>query len=44
MATSEADIAAQLLERLLADPMFRAEFRRDPAAACRASAWRPESP
>src|SRR3954454_14570861 len=35
MATSEADIAAQLIERLLADPSFRAEFRRDPASACR---------
>src|SRR5919199_92593 len=35
MATSEADIAAQLIERLLADPAFRSEFRRDPAAACR---------
>src|SRR5688572_10242114 len=35
MATSEADIAAQLIERLLGDPAFRAEFRRDPASACR---------
>ena len=35
MATSEADIAAQLIERLLGDPKFRAEFRRDPASACR---------
>ena len=35
MATSEADIAAQLIERLLGDPKFRTEFRRDPAAACR---------
>ena len=35
MATSEADIAAQLIERLLGDPEFRTEFRRDPAAACR---------
>ena len=35
MATSEADIAAQLIERLLADPEFRAQFRRDPATACR---------
>src|SRR5215210_2313948 len=35
MATSEADIAAQLIERLLGDPTFRAEFRRDPATACR---------
>src|SRR5918992_2338462 len=32
---SESDIAAQLIERLLVDPAFRAEFRRDPAAACR---------
>src|SRR3954468_10446542 len=37
MATSEADIAAQLIERLLADPSFRAEFRRAPAGACRAA-------
>src|SRR5215208_7208807 len=35
MATSEADIAAQLIERLLGDPEFRTEFRRDPASACR---------
>ena len=35
MATSEADIAAHLIERLLGDPGFRAAFRRDPAAACR---------
>src|SRR5215216_3673366 len=35
MATSEADIAAQLIERLLGDPEFRAEFRKDPANACR---------
>ncbi|HKG63554.1 MAG TPA: CHAP domain-containing protein [Solirubrobacteraceae bacterium] len=35
MASSEADIAAQLIERLLGDPAFRTEFRRDPAAACR---------
>jgi putative modified peptide len=35
VATSEADIAAQLIERLLGDPAFRTEFRRDPAAACR---------
>src|SRR4051812_43995473 len=35
MATSEADIAAKLIERLLADPEFRARFRRDPAGACR---------
>src|SRR5688572_24486263 len=35
MATSEADIAAQLIERLLGDPAFRTEFRKDPASACR---------
>ncbi|MDA0173877.1 CHAP domain-containing protein, partial [Solirubrobacter taibaiensis] len=37
MATSptEADVAARLIERLLADPSFRARFRRDPAGACR---------
>src|SRR4051794_19395137 len=35
MATSEADVAAKLIERLLADPAFRAKFRRDPATACR---------
>src|SRR3954447_6440404 len=37
MATSptEADVAAKLIERLLADPAFRARFRRDPAGACR---------
>src|SRR5206468_3130451 len=34
-ASSEADVAAKLIERLLADPAFRAKFRRDPAAACR---------
>ena len=34
-ASSEADVAAQLIERLLADPAFRARFRRDPAGACR---------
>jgi hypothetical protein len=27
-------LAGQLIERLLVDPEFRAEFRRDPAAAC----------
>src|SRR3712207_5833054 len=37
MATSpsEADVAARLIERLLADPSFRARFRRDPVATCR---------
>ena len=32
---SEADLAAQVIERLLMDPAFRARFRRDPAGACR---------
>jgi hypothetical protein len=31
---SSVDAAGQLIERLLVDPEFRAEFRRDPAAAC----------
>src|ERR687896_1176748 len=35
MASSEAELAAKLIERLLADPAFRARFRRDPAGACR---------
>src|SRR5687767_10878899 len=35
MATSEADVAAKLIERLLTDPAFRARFRRNPAEACR---------
>src|SRR5690349_4859514 len=37
MATSpsEADVAARLIERLLADPSFRARFRRDPVGTCR---------
>src|SRR3954471_16153651 len=35
MAATESDLAAKLLERLLADPAFRAQFRRDPAGACR---------
>src|SRR3954447_26685191 len=35
VAATEADVAAQLIERLLVDPAFRARFRRDPAAACR---------
>ena len=35
MASTEADLAARLIERLLADPGLRARFRRDPAAACR---------
>src|SRR3954452_4211827 len=35
MAATESDLAAKLLERLLVDQAFRAQFRRDPAAACR---------
>ena len=35
MAASEAEIAAKLIERLLADPAFRDRFRRDPPRACR---------
>jgi len=35
VSATEADIAAQLIERLLADPAFRAKFRRNPAVACR---------
>src|SRR3954452_8890247 len=35
MAATESDLAAKLIERLLADPAFRARFRRDPAGACR---------
>jgi hypothetical protein len=38
---SSADVenaaAVELIERLLVDPEFRAEFRRDPAAACAAA-------
>src|SRR4051812_17789916 len=37
MAATESDLAAKLLERLLTDPAFRAQFRRDPAGACRAA-------
>src|SRR3954447_14382643 len=37
MAAKESDVAAKLIERLLMDPAFRAEFRRDPATACRAA-------
>ena len=35
MAATESDIAAKLIERLLADPAFRDRFRRNPPAACR---------
>src|SRR4051794_31162956 len=37
MAATESDLAAKLLERLLSDPAFRTQFRRDPAGACRAA-------
>jgi NlpC/P60 family len=33
---SDADVAARLIERLLADPGFREYFLRDPPATCRA--------
>src|ERR1700712_4647603 len=35
MAADDADLAARVIERLLVDPAFRADFRRDPATACR---------
>ena len=35
MAATESEIAAKLIERLLADPAFRDRFRRNPPAACR---------
>ncbi len=35
MVADDADAAARVIERLLVDPAFRAEFRRDPAQACR---------
>jgi cell wall-associated NlpC family hydrolase len=31
----DADVAARVIERLLLDPAFRTDFRRDPATACR---------
>jgi cell wall-associated NlpC family hydrolase len=31
----DVDAAARVIERLLVDPAFRADFRRDPATACR---------
>ena len=37
MTSREAEAAARLLERLLADPAFRADFRRNPVAASRAA-------
>ena len=30
----EVELAGRLIERLLVDPEFRAEFRRDPSGAC----------
>ncbi|MDP2710309.1 MAG: NHLP-related RiPP peptide, partial [Solirubrobacteraceae bacterium] len=36
-AAGDADAAARMIERLLADAAFRAGFRRDPVAACRAA-------
>jgi cell wall-associated NlpC family hydrolase len=35
VSAQDADLAARVIERLLADAAFRADFRRDPAAACR---------
>src|SRR3954464_834548 len=35
MAATESDLAAKLLERLLVDATFRAQFRRDPPGAGR---------
>jgi cell wall-associated NlpC family hydrolase len=35
VSATEHAIAAELIERLLADPAFRNRFRRDPVAACR---------
>jgi cell wall-associated NlpC family hydrolase len=37
MRGPDADAAARIIERLLADPAFRSDFRRDPAAACHAA-------
>ena len=34
MAEDENALAGRLIERLLVDPVFRGEFRRDPASAC----------
>ena len=33
-AGDDVDLAGRLIERLLVDPEFRAEFRRDPSGAC----------
>ena len=35
MAVDESEIAARLIEQLLADPAFRDRFRRDPVRTCR---------
>jgi len=35
VSAAEAEAAAQLIERLLADPGLRTRFRQDPGAACR---------
>jgi NlpC/P60 family len=37
VTSREAEAAARLLERLLSDPAFRADFRRNPVAASRAA-------
>ena len=34
MAEDENALAGRLIERLLVDPVFRGEFRRDPVGAC----------
>src|SRR6185312_14033881 len=34
MTDDETALAGRLIERLLVDPVFRGEFRRDPASAC----------
>jgi len=36
-ADDDVELAGRLIERLLVDPEFRAEFRRDPSGACVAS-------
>ena len=36
-ADGETDLAGKLIERLLVDAAFRAEFRRDPVGTCEAS-------
>ena len=37
MSAPDPDAAARVIERLLGDAAFRAQFRRDPAGACRAA-------